>query len=117
MLTLSASGNPAAIVATTSRGVVFDGAAALSAFFTSGKALEYAQARRRTTAQAETLLWTGTSATLKALAGPITIRQIALAAAFEWIAFRGVGPDFSVGSAERPARRRTRGNPQHLKPA
>ncbi len=75
VLTLSASGNPAAIVAKTSRGVVFNGAAALLAFFASGKALEYAQARRRTAAQVETLLWTGTSATLKALAGPVMTQE------------------------------------------
>ncbi len=75
VLTLGCSGNPAAIVAATSRGRVFDNAAVLSDFFVSGEAIDHARARRRAQARVETLLWTGTTATLDVPAGPAMTQE------------------------------------------
>ena len=75
VVALAASGNAAAIVATTSRGVVLEDEAALWAFFASGDARGHASRRRRKTPPPTALLWTGTTATLDVPAGPVTTRE------------------------------------------
>ena len=68
VLTLAASGNAAAIIVATARGTVFADAPALIAFLKSG----VASCRPP---RAETLLWTGTTATLDAPPGPALTQE------------------------------------------